>query len=156
MNHRDWLAALPPKRKALAERVQRAFSSKLDSAFVEGMQYGGWAVFVPHSLCPAGYHCDSTQPVPFASMRNSKAKLTLHLFGLYVDPDAAEAFAEAWRATGYKLDMGKGCVRLKSVDDVPWAVLEGWLGGVQLKTFMAQYEASLPEKVRKKRGVGAQ
>ena len=118
---------------------------------MEGFSYGGIGYFVPHSICPDGYHCDPKQPVPFAGINNGKAKISLHLFGVYVVPEAKERFVAAWKASGKKLDMGASCVRFKKLEDVPLDVVGDVIASLPIDLFLDRYEASVPAKAKKKR-----
>jgi hypothetical protein len=59
-------------------------------------------------------------------------------------------FESAWTATGRKLDMGKGCVRIKTLDDLPMNVLGQAIKRVPVKAFITFYESMVPESRRKK------
>jgi hypothetical protein len=138
-----YLAELPEDRRAVMEAVLRVIRANLDPRLAEGIHYGmiGWAV--PHSIYPAGYHCDPTQPLPFASLAAQKNHIAVYVFCLYTDPREVERFTVAWRATGKKLDMGKSCVRFKRVEDVPLEVLGEAFRRMTVEQFIAQYESSL-------------
>lgn len=147
----DYLDSLPDDRREAVDAVRQAILANLPDGYEEGIQYGGIGYFVPHSVCPAGYHCDPKQPVPFAGLVNGKAKISLHLFCLYTDPAAMGRFVDAWKATGKRLDMGKSCVRFRKIDDVPLDLVGEVIASVPVETFLDHYESALPEKVRKKR-----
>lgn len=80
-----YLAALPEARRAALSAVRAAIRRALPKGYAEGIQYGmiGW--FVPHSIYPAGYHCDPKQPLPFASLASQKSHLAIYLFCTYLD-----------------------------------------------------------------------
>lgn len=63
-----YLAELPAERRAVIEAVCNVIRKNLDKPFEEGMQYGMIGYYVPHSVYPAGYHCDPKQPLPFAGL----------------------------------------------------------------------------------------
>lgn len=148
----EYLAALPDPRRDAVTAVLEVVRANLPAGYEEGIQYGSIGWFVPHSVCAAGYHCDAKQPVPFAGLASGKAKISLHLFGMYVQPDKAARFVAAWKATGKKLDMGKSCVRFKKAEDVPLDVVGDLIASMPMQEFLDRYEASLPDKVKKKRG----
>jgi hypothetical protein len=81
------------------------------------------------------------------------------MFGVYADPTAQKRFVAAWNATGKKLDMGKACVRVKNLEDVPLEVVGAAIRGIGAKEFIATYEAVLPPKIlekhRARAGMGA-
>src|SRR6186713_2058177 len=143
-----YLASLPPDRRAAVEAVLRVVRANLDSTYQEGMSYGmiGWCV--PHSVFPAGYHCDPKLPLPFASLASQKGHMALYLMGLYIDadrqePELARWFREAWTKTGKKLDMGKACVRFKKIEDVPLEVVGEAIRRMPAKEYIARYTAAL-------------
>ncbi len=102
----------------------------------------GW--FVPHSIYPAGYHCDPKQPLPFASIASQKNHLAIYLFCTYLDATDADRFRAAWLATGKKLDMGKSCVRFRRIEDVPLDVVADAVRRMPVKAFIEQYERAVP------------
>jgi hypothetical protein len=148
----EYLSELPEDRRAALEAVRKVFRANLDKRFVEGMAYGmiGWAV--PHSLYPAGYHCNPAQPLPFAGLASQKSGMSLHLIGLYYDQQGGkpgpllEWFTSAWKKSGKKLDMGKACIRFKKVDDLALDVLAEALRKLTYEKFIAMYEGALSER----------
>lgn len=148
----EYLDGLPADRRAMVEALRRTINRRLPKGYEEGIQYGmiGW--FVPHSRYPAGYHCDPRQPVPFAGLGNWKRHVGISLFCTYVDPDHQERFRTAWLATGKPLDMGKGCIRVKRLEDVPLEVLGDCIRRMPVKTFLERYEAIVPASKRRSTG----
>ena len=146
----EYLAALPEDRREMIEAVRKVINKNLAKGFEEGMQYGmiGW--FVPHSLYPDGYHCDAKQPVPYVSLASQKNNISIYLFCLYCDPARVEKFTKAWKATGKKLDMGKSCVRVKKLEDLPLSVIGDALKGYTVEKVLAQYTAGIPASTKKK------
>src|SRR5262245_12097077 len=122
---KEYLAELPPDRRAALQAVREVILKNLDGGYEEGMQYGMIGYYVPHRVFPAGYHCDPKQPLPFAGLASQKNHMSLHLMAVYLGCDGqgetpnAKWFREAWTKTGKKLDMGKACIRFKKLDDVP-------------------------------------
>lgn len=139
----QYLASLPAERRAVVAAVRETILANLDAGFTEGMGYGMIGYHVPHSLYPAGYHCDPKQPLPYAGLAAQKNHFAVYLFGLYCDPDEARQFERDWKAAGKKLDMGKCCVRFKRLDDVPLDVLAAAIRRWPLQRFVGVYEAAL-------------
>jgi hypothetical protein len=146
----DYLASLPEDRRDALEAVRRVILKNLPKGYEEGIQYNMIGYFVPHSVYPAGYHCDPTQPLPFASIASQKNHMGLYLFCIYTDPQAKERFVKEWKATGRKLDMGASCVRFRKIEDVPLDVLGAAIKRVPVKDFIAAYEANTKRPTRKK------
>ncbi len=145
-----YLAGLPADRRTELERVREVIRKNLDKAFAETMQYGMIGYNIPHSIYPAGYHCDPKQPLPYAGLASQKNHLSLYLMGLYVGADRGNTellqwFQTAWQKTGKKLDMGKACIRFKKADDLALDVLGEAFRRLPAKAYIEQYEAALAQ-----------
>jgi hypothetical protein len=148
----EYLAELSPDRRQAIEGVRQVILANLDRGFEEGMQCGMIGYYVPHSVYPPGYHCDPTQPLPFACLASQKNYLSLYLMCVYGSPTQRQAFEKAWRASGKKLNMGKSCVRFKQLSDLPLDVIAQTIRRMTAKKFIAGYEAALAgTKTAKKR-----
>ncbi len=141
----QYLAALAPDRREAIEALRKVINKNIDKKFEEGMQYGMPAWYLPHSIYPAGYHCKPSEPLPFAGLASQKNHIGLYLFCIYSDQEESERFQKEWLATGKKLDMGKACVRVKKVDDIPLAVVGRAFKRITAKRFVASYEAALTD-----------
>lgn len=154
-----YLNELPDDRRRALSEVRRFLLAHLDPVIEEGMQYGMIGYFIPHRVYPAGYHCDPKQPLPFAGLASQKRYMSVYL---PVD-DSVEAgrcdkasaletwFRRAWAKTGKKLDLGKCCLRFKSVDDLALDVIAELLRRVSADAYIARYEAVIGNKAKKKR-----
>lgn len=150
-----YLAALPDDRREALDALRRTINDNLNPGFEEGMQYRMPAWFIPHSVYAAGYHCDRSQPVPFASIASQKNHIGIYLFCVYMSPDLSAWFKASWErehAEGRagRLDMGKGCIRVKRLSDIPLRVVGEAIRRVTVKDFLAVYEASIPPSKRPK------
>ncbi len=140
-----YLKALPEDRRTAVEAIRATINANIDKTFAEGVQYGMPAWFVPHSVYPAGYHCDAKQPLPFASVASQKNHIGIYLFCIYQDEEIRGWFVDAWKATGKKLDMGKACIRVKKLDDVPLDVLGKLFKKVKAKNYIERYDGVRPD-----------
>lgn len=139
---RAYLDALPEDRRRALEAVRKVIRKNLPAGYAEGIQYGMIGYFVPHSRYPAGYHCDPSQPVPFASLASQKNHMAVYLSCVYGDEGRRERFESDWKATGKKLDMGKSCVRFKRLEDVALEAI-GEAVRVPVDRFLEEYEAAI-------------
>lgn len=139
----DYLAELPEDRREAIQAVRETILKNLPAGYEEGVQYGAIGYFVPHSIYPAGYHCDPSQPVPFVGLASQKNHMGIYLMCVYGDPEHEAWFRQAWAKTGKKLDMGKSCVRFKKIEDVPLKVIGQTIKRVPVKKFIARYEEVL-------------
>ena len=108
---------------------------------------------MPHSVYPAGYHCDPKQPLPFAALASQKNYMSLYLMSVYCgsggldDPATVHAnwFHEEWAKTGKKLDMGKSCIRFKKLEDFALDVIAQLFRRTPVEKFIKHYESVIKE-----------
>ena len=78
------------------------------------------ACVVPHSLYPAGCHCEHALPLPFLNVASQMNNVAVYHMGLYADPALLAGFTAAHaEASAKKLDMGKSCIRSKKAEEMP-------------------------------------
>ena len=146
----DFLAALPEDRRRAIKALRAVIRKNIDKPFKESIQDGVLAYTLPHSVYPNGYHCNPEQPLPFAGVASQKNHVGLYLFCIYCEPDGPDLFRQEWLASGKKLDMGKSCVRVKQLEDIPLDVVGRAIKRMTAKKFVAAYEAGLPASAKKK------
>lgn len=139
----EYLKSLPPDRRAAINAVRKVIKKNLGKGYKEGMQYGGIGYFIPHSIYPAGYHCDPRQPLPFAGLGSQKNHMSFGLMATYLSGEEGKWFRAAWAKTGKKLDMGACCVRFKKLDDVALDVVAQAVRRVPVKKYIEVYESIL-------------
>jgi hypothetical protein len=139
----QYLKELPPDRRATVEAVRKVVLANLDDDFEEGMGYGMISWHVPHRVFPAGYHCNPKLPLPFAALASQKNYLSLYLMSVYAERAEEDWMRAEFAKAGKKLDMGKCCVRFKSLDDLPLDVIGKAIARVSVKAHVAHYERSL-------------
>ncbi len=52
----QYLADLPDNRRESLDAVRAVMLKNLPTGYEEGMQYGMIGYYVPHRVCPPGYH----------------------------------------------------------------------------------------------------
>jgi hypothetical protein len=106
---------------------------------------------VPHSLYPAGYHCNPEQPLTMASLGSQKNHMALYLMCAYGHSETLEWFQKAYRASGKKLDMGKACVRFRKLEDLPLEVIGKAIARVPVEKYVQRVETILQQRPGKRR-----
>jgi len=140
----DYLAELAPDRQKAMNDLRDVITKNLPEGFEEQTGYGMMGWVVPHSLYPAGYHCDPKQPLPFLGFASQKHFIALYHMGIYLDPELLEWFQSQWpKHTSRKLDMGKSCIRFKKVDDIPVALVGELASKMTVTEWIELYEAKL-------------
>ena len=138
-----YLKELPADRRASVAAVRKVVLANLDPVFEEGMGYGMISWHVPHRVFPAGYHCDPKLPLPFAGLASQKNYLSLYLMSVYAERSEENWLRKEFAKAGKKLDMGKCCIRFKTLDDLPLAVIGQAIARVSAQEHIAHYERSL-------------
>lgn len=144
----EYLAELPEDRREALQAIRTAVNSNLGSGFEEGMQYGmiGW--FVPHSVYPAGYHCDPKQPLPFMGLASQKNHIGFYAFCIYTDSKVKDWFVDEFQKTGKRLDMGKSCIRFKKLEAIPLELLGQLTSKISVEKFIQSYEEARANNFR--------
>jgi hypothetical protein len=135
----EYLAALPPDRREAVEAVRRVILENLPAGFEEGLDFGMIGYHVPLSRYPGTYN---GHPLAVAALASQKGYMAVYLTSVYGDPALKSWFEAEYARRGKKLDMGKSCVRFKSLDDLPLDLLGETIARVDLDTFLARYEAA--------------
>lgn len=115
---------LPEDRKAAMNQLRATIKKNLPKGFVESFDYKMPGFSVPHSLYPAGYHCDPKIPLPFVSIASQKNFIALYHMGMYANPSLIQWFEEEYpKHSKTKLDMGKSCIRFKKPEAIPFDLI---------------------------------
>lgn len=133
-----YLAELADDRRRTISAVRSVILENLPAGFEEGMQYGMIGYYVPLERYPDTYN---GQPLALAGLASQKRHLALYLMCMY-GPEDETAFRESWSATGKKLDMGKSCVRFRTLEDVALEVVGEAIAKTSVDDFIAVYERS--------------
>lgn len=141
---KEYLDSLPEDRKAAMSELRKVIGRNLPKGFKETMGYGmlGWVV--PHSLYPAGYHCDPKLPLPFLSIASQKNFIAVYHMGMYLDEKLLKWFTSEYgkQAKG-RLDMGKSCIRFKKPDQIPYKLFGELAARMTAKEWISVYEKAL-------------
>ena len=134
-------------QRELVQSLLRTIRENLPEGYCEGIQYRMIGFFVPHSIYPAGYHCDPKQPLPFCGIGAQKGHVGLYFCGQYYDPEFSTWFVGEWKKTGMRLDMGKGCVRIRSLEQTPLKLIGRAVAKMSVKRFIGAYEVALGQRL---------
>ena len=140
----QYLSEVPPERQAAMNKLRKVISKNLPKGFKEGMGYGMMGYSVPHSIYPAGYHCNPKDPLPFAGIASQKNSINFYHMGIYADPKLLKWFTDEYAKTGQgKLDMGKSCMRFKKPENIPFDLIGELCTKITVETWIEMYETNL-------------
>ena len=148
-NALDYIAQLPEDRIEPMKKLRETILNNLPEGFEECISYGMIGYVVPLSTYPAGYHCDPKLPLGFMNIASQKNFIALHHLGIYANPELLEWFTAHYpNHCKSKLDMGKGCIRFKKAEDIPFKLIEELVKKITVKDWISKYE-ELYKKVKK-------
>ena len=140
----NYIEQLPPQRKEPMRQLRKTILDNLPEGFEEQMSYGMIGYVVPHSLYPAGYHCDTKLPLPFMNIASQKNFIAFYHMGIYANPDLFNWFvAEYPKHVKTKLDMGKSCIRFKKPEHIPFGLLGELVTKMTPEDWIAIYEKNV-------------
>lgn len=143
-NPAEYIDQCPEDRRPIIERLRNIINDNLPEGFEETMNYGmiGWVV--PYSIYPDGYHCKPKQPLPFMNLANQKNFVAVYHMGIYSDKELMDWFTSEYpNHAKRKLDMGKSCIRLKKMDDIPYDLIGELCQKMTVDRWIDIYEAAM-------------
>ena len=142
-NVQEYLDKVPEERQMAFNKLRQTIIDNLPSGFAEDFSYGYIGFNVPHSLYPAGYHCTPEKPLPFTGIASQKNFIGLYHMGIYANPELLEWFiSEYTKHCKHKLDMGKSCIRLKKMDEIPYELIGELMQRMTVDEWIDLYEAT--------------
>ena len=134
----DYLAGLPADRREALATVRAVINDHLPAGYEEKLQYGMIAWCVPEAVMPAA-QVYNKQPLAYIALGSQKTHMAVYMMGIYGDEKLRAWFEKAYKATGKKFDVGKSCVRFKSLDALPLDVLGDAVSRISVNKFVERY-----------------
>ena len=137
----QYVEELPNDRKEVVQRLRTILKENLPVGYEEEISYGMIGYVVPYSIYPAGYAVKPKVPLPLINLASQKNHVALYHMAVYAVPGIAEWFQTEYpKHCKTKLDMGKGCIRLKKMDDIPYDLIGELARKVDVQTWIDTYE----------------
>ncbi len=144
---KQYIDELPADRKEPISELRAEVLKNLPKGFKEEMSYGMIGYVVPHSLYPAGYHCNPKLPLPFACIASQKNFIAFYHMGVYADPNLLKWFTTEYpKHSKAKLDMGKSCIRFKKPEHIPYKLIGQLIKKISVKDWINTYESNYKKK----------
>ncbi len=120
----EYIKKIPAERKDAFNKLRQVIRENLPEGFNEAINYGMIGYVVPLSEYPEGYLNNPDQPLPFISIANQKNFIGFYHMGMYMGDKLYDWFKEEYsKTTKYKVDMGKSCLRLKRMNEIPYELI---------------------------------
>ena len=143
-NPLEYLAEIPADRRNAFEKLRNVILENLPDGFEERMGGGMLNYVVPHSIFPAGYHCNPKDPLPFLGLASQKNFIALYHMGIYSKPELLDWFVSEYpKHVKTKLDMGKSCIRFKKPENIPFDLLAVLFQKMSVQEYVETYQEQL-------------
>lgn len=137
MTVEQYLAELPPERRAVIAAIRDLVNANLPPGYAETMNWGMICWEIPLSRYPATYN---GHPLGYLALGAQKNNYALYSMMAYMSPEIAARLREEFRKAGAKLDMGKSCIRFRSLPGFPPAAVELLASSATVEQYIAFHE----------------
>jgi Domain of unknown function (DU1801) len=138
-----YLASLPAERRAVIAAVRTMITKHLPKGYEEAMNWGMLCYQVPLTTYPDTYN---KQPLSYVGLAAQKNNYALYLTGVSEGTPARTRLQAAFTAKGKKMDMGGGCLRFKSLEELPMDVLSDIVASTPVAALVARFKEARTAK----------
>jgi uncharacterized protein YdhG (YjbR/CyaY superfamily) len=138
-----YLASLPAERRKVISAVRAVVKKHLPEGYAETMNWGMLAYEIPLSRYPETYN---KQPLMYLALAAQKNNYALYLTSVSSDKALMDRLTKAYKAAGRKLDMGKGCLRFKTLEELPLDLIADMVASTSVERRIELSEAALSKK----------
>lgn len=143
----EYIQSVAPEKTESLLKIRETILNNLPKGYEETVSYSMLSYVVPHSIYPAGYHCNPQQALPFVALAAQKNSINLYHMGIYANQDLLNWFkTEYAKECSAKLDMGKSCIRFKKPQDIPYKLIAQLMKKISVKQWINMYEIAYKKK----------
>lgn len=136
----QYMDELPEDRQMPMHKLRTEILENIPDGFSETMSYGMIGYVVPHSIYPSGYHCTPKLPLPFMNIASQKNFIAVYYMG-FADNSILEWFTNEYpKHSKAKLDIGKSCIRLKKMEQIPYELIGQLASKMTVQDWVNIYE----------------
>lgn len=133
-----YIAGLSAEHRDTMKTLRDLVRTHLPPGYAEAMAWGMPAYEVPLARYPDTYNGQALMYVAFATQKSNYA---LYLTCVYGDAGREKILRDGFVAIGRKPDMGKSCIRFKTLADIPLDAIATLIGAIPVEVFIARHEA---------------
>lgn len=138
-----YIQSLPPERREAIEAVRKVILTNLPEGYREVMDWGMITYEVPLEIYPDTYN---KKPLAYVALASQKQHMAVYLTSIYADKKKRDAFEKAYRATGKRFDVGKSCVRFRTLDDLPLDLIGQAVRAMPMNEYIALAKRVLEDR----------
>ncbi|WP_111709224.1 DUF1801 domain-containing protein [Lutibacter citreus] len=143
-NPKAYITQIPEDRISFFKKLRQTILNNIPEGFEEQMSYGMIGYVVPKSIYPAGYHCDTSLPLPFVNIASQKNFIALYHMGIYANEEILDWFITQYpKHCKRKLDIGKSCIRFKKAEEIPFELIAELMHKITVNDWIKLYEKNI-------------
>ncbi len=140
----EYISIIPEDKKEAISKLREIILNNIPDGYQETMSYGMIGYVVPKTIYPNGYHCDTKLPLPFISIAAQKNHISLYHLGIYANQEILDWFVSEYsKVSKTKLDIGKGCIRFKKTENIPFQLIEELVKKISVQEWINTYETNI-------------
>jgi hypothetical protein len=132
-----YLEGLPPEKRAVIAAGRKLVQANIPQGYAEFMNWGVINWGIPLSEFSNTYN---GQPLCYVALGAQKNYSSLYLMGCYGNAKLTAFLKDEFKKAGKKFDMGKSCLRFKSLDDLELESLGKVIGSVTPGQYLEMYK----------------
>lgn len=137
----EYINELEGDRKIAIIKLRKVVLENLPEGFEETISYKMLGYVVPHSVYPAGYHCNTKLPLPFINIASQKGHIAIYHMGVYANTGLMDWFTNEYpKYSSKKINMGKSCIRFKKTEDIPYQLIGELVSKMTVEEWVNLYE----------------
>lgn len=137
----EYINELEGDRKIAIIKLRKVVLENLPEGFEETISYKMLGYVVPHSVYPAGYHCNTKLPLPFINIASQKGHIAIYHMGVYANTGLMDWFTNEYpKYSSKKINMGKSCIRFKKTEDIPYQLIGELVSKMTVEEWVDLYE----------------
>jgi hypothetical protein len=141
-----YLKTIPADRRKVVSAIRTLVNKSIPKGYKEMIGYGMITWAVPLSVCAETYN---GQPLLYAALAAQKNKISLYLMSAYGHKPTLEALQHGFKQAGKRLDMGKSCIRFKTLDDLDLPSIKRAVAAIPMDTYVAHMRAARAKRAKK-------
>ncbi|MBC7641908.1 MAG: DUF1801 domain-containing protein [Flavobacterium sp.] len=140
----EYISNVEPQKKDSFLKLLEIIRTNIPKGFNEEISYKMIGFVVPKFIYPEGYHCNPKLPLPFINLAAQKNFIALYHTGTYAMPHVMDWFTtEYQKQSKTKIDVGKGCIRFKKMDEIPFDLISELMQKISVDEWIKCYETNI-------------
>ena len=138
----EYISQITEDKREAVSQLRKTILENLPKGFTEEMSYRMIGYVVPLSIYPKGYK-NPKLPLPIMHLAAQKNFIALYHTVIYSNPALLKWFTDEYPShSKLKLDMGKGCIRFKNVNQIPYDLMGELVKKMEVDEWVNLFEST--------------